>query len=153
MGMKLAGIMFLAMLAMAGLGYWYYNDSQARMAILQENNAKLNTAVQISEQAIASLQADIQRANEQLKVVNQEFAAIRAQNNVLSDKLAKHDLAVLGSGKPGLVERLVNRGSKNAGRCFEILSGAPLTEEEKNAKDGKSFNNECPWLWPGPSTP
>jgi hypothetical protein len=153
MGFKLAGIMFLAMLAMAGLGYWYYNDSQARMAILQENNAKLNTAVQISEQAVASLQADILRANEQLKQVNQEFAAIRAQNNVLADKLAKHDLAVLGSGKPGLVEKLVNRGTVNAGRCFELLSGATLTDKEKEAKDGKSFNNECPWLWPGPSTP
>jgi hypothetical protein len=153
MGMKLAGLMFLAMLAMAGLGYWYYNDSQARMAILQENNAKLNTAVQISEQAVASLQADIQLANQQLKQVNQEFAAIRAQNNVLADKLAKHDLAVLGAGKPGLVERLVNRGTVNAGRCFELLSGAPLTDKEKEAKDGKSFNNECPWLWPGSSTP
>lgn len=141
------------MLAMAGLGYWYYNDSQARMAILQENNAKLNTAVQISEQAVASLQADIIRASEQLKQVNQEFAAIRAQNNVLADKLAKHDLAVLGSGKPGLVEKLVNRGTVNAGRCFELLSGAALTDKEKEAKDGKSFNNECPWLWPGPSTP
>jgi hypothetical protein len=151
--MKLAGLMFLAMLAMAGLGYWYYNDSQARMAILQENNAKLNTAVQISEQAVASLQADIQLANQQLKQVNQEFAAIRAQNNVLADKLAKHDLAVLGAGKPGLVERLVNRGTVNAGRCFELLSGAPLTDKEKEAKDGKSFNNECPWLWPGSSTP
>jgi hypothetical protein len=152
MGMKLAGLMFLAMLAMAGLGYWYYNDSQARMAILQENNAKLNTAVQISEQAVASLQADIQLANQQLKQVNQEFAAIRAQNNVLADKLAKHDLAILGAGKPGLVERLVNRGTVNAGRCFELLSGAPLTDKEKEAIDGKSFNNECPWLWPGPSS-
>jgi hypothetical protein len=151
--MKLAGLMFLAMLAMAGLGYWYYNDSQARMAILQENNAKLNTAVQISEQAVASLQADIQLANQQLRQVNQEFTAIRAQNNVLADKLAKHDLAVLGAGKPGLVERLVNRGTVNAGRCFELLSGAPLTDKEKEAKDGRSFNNECPWLWPGSSTP
>jgi len=153
MGMKLAGLMFLAMLAMAGLGYWYYNDSQARMAILQENNAKLNTAVQISEQAVASLQADIQLANQQLRQVNEEFAAIRAQNNVLADKLAKHDLAVLGAGKPALVERLVNRGTVNAGRCFELLSGAQLTDKEKEAKDGKSFNNECPWLWPGSSTP
>jgi hypothetical protein len=153
MGMKLAGLMFLAMLAMAGLGYWYYNDSQARMAILQENNAKLNTAVQISEQAVASLQADIQLANQQLRQVNEEFAAIRAQNNVLADKLAKHDLAVLGAGKPAMVERLVNRGTVNAGRCFELLSGAQLTDKEKEAKDGKSFNNECPWLWPGSSTP
>ena len=153
MGFKLAGLMFLAMLGMAGIGYWYYNDTQVRMSILQENNAKLNTAVQISEQAVASLQADIQLANQQLKQVNQEFAAIRAQNNVLADKLAKHDLATLGAGKPSLVEKLVNRGTVNAGRCFELLSGAPLTDKEKEAKDGKSFNNECPWLWPGNSTP
>ena len=144
--------MLFMMLGMAGVGYWYYNDTQARMAILQENNAKLNTAVQISEQAVASLQADIQKANEQLRVVNQEFAAIRAQNNVLADKLAKHDLATLGAGKPTLVEKLVNRGTANAGRCFELLSGATLTDKEKEAKDGKSFNNECPWLWPGNPT-
>lgn len=153
MGLKLAGILLLMMLGMAGIGYWYYNDTQARMSILQENNAKLNTAIQISEQAVASLQENIQRANEQLKLVNQEFAAIRAQNNVLSEKLAKHDLAVLGAGKPGLVEKLVNRGSANAARCFELLSGSPLTDKEKEAKDGKSFNSECPWLWPGPAKP
>lgn len=153
MGMKLAGMMFVLMIAMGGIFYWYHNDSQKRMAILQENNAKLNTAVQISEQAVASLQADYARANEQLRLVNQQFAEIRNQNNVLSEKLARHDLAELGAGRPGLVERLVNRGSRNAGRCFEILSGSPLTEEERNATDGGSFNNECPWLWPGPSTP
>jgi hypothetical protein len=45
------------------------------------------------------------------------------------------------------VQRLINGGSKNAGRCFELLSGSPLTEKEKNAKTDKSFNNECPWLY------
>ena len=58
MGMKLAGVMFLIMLAMGGIGYWYYNDTQARMAILQENNAKLEIAVETNEAALESLQAD-----------------------------------------------------------------------------------------------
>jgi DNA repair exonuclease SbcCD ATPase subunit len=151
MGMKLAGIMLIIMLAMSGMFYWYYNDTQERIAILNENNAKLETAVAISEEAVSTLQANIAQANAELNRVNTEFAAIRAQNNVLADKLAKHDLAVLGAGKPGLVERLIDRGSANAGRCFEILSGAPLTDKEKEATDGKSFNNECPWLWPGNS--
>lgn len=141
------------MLAMGGAFYWYYNDTQARMEILHGNNAKLETAVAISEETVSTLQADFRKANEELNRVNTEFAAIRAQNRVLADKLARHDLAVLGAGKPGLVERLVNRGTVNAGRCFELLSGAPLTDKEKEATDGKSFNNECPWLWPSPSTP
>lgn len=140
------------MLAMGGAFKWYYDDTQERIAILNENNAKLETAVAISEEAISTLQADFAKANEELNRVNTEFAAIRAQNNVLADKLARHDLAVLGAGKPGLVERLINRGTVNAGRCFELLSGAQLTDKEKEATSGEAFNNECPWLWTNNST-
>ena len=43
MGVKLAIVMFLLLLGAGGIGYWYYNDTQARMAI-HKNNAKLNTA-------------------------------------------------------------------------------------------------------------
>ena len=153
MGMKLAGAMAVMMLVLCGVFYWYYNDTQERIAILNENNAKLETAVAISEEAVSTLQADFAKANAELSRVNQEFAAIRAQNNVLADKLAKHDLAVLGAGKPGLVERLVNRGTVNAGRCFELLAGAELTDKEKEATSGEAFNKECPWLWPGTSNP
>jgi predicted transcriptional regulator len=152
MGMKIAAATTLMMLMLCGAFWVYYQDTQERMAILNENNAKLETAVATSEAAVASLQADFKKANEELNRVNTEFAAIRAQNNVLADKLAKHDLAVLGSKKPGLVERLVNRGTINAGRCFELLAGAALTDKEKEAKDGNAFNKECPWLWPGPSS-
>jgi hypothetical protein len=133
-GLKLAGIMLIVMCAMGGLGYWYYNDTQEKLATLHENNAKLETAVAISEE---------------LQKVNNEFRDIRAQNNVLSKKLAKHDLSELGSKKPGLVGKIINNASDKAGRCFEILSGAKLTEKEIGAKNGKAFNSECPWLWPG----
>lgn len=151
MGIKLAGLMFILMIAMGGAGYWYYNDTQQRMAILNENNAKLEVAVQTSEAAVASLQQDFQRANAELTRVNTEFAAIRAQNQVLADKLERHDLGVLGSNKPGLVERIINNATAKAGRCFELLSGSPLTDDEKGAQNANAFNSECPWLWPGPN--
>lgn len=149
MGMKLAAAAALMMLVLCGAFYWYYTDTQERMAILNQNNAKLETAVAISEGTISALQENFAKANQELNRVNNEFAAIRAQNNVLADKLAKHDLAVLGAGKPSLVERLINRGTVNAGRCFELLSGAQLTQQEKEATTGEAFNKECPWLWPG----
>ena len=150
--MKLAGAMAMMMLVLCGAFYWYYNDTQNRIAILNENNAKLGIAVKTSEEAVASLQRDFQKANEELSRVNTEFAAIRAQNQVLADKLAKHDLAVLGSNKPVLVERIINNATVKAGRCFELLSGSPLTQKEKEAKDAQAFNSECPWLWPGTSS-
>ena len=147
MGMKLAGVMALLTFVMAGAFYWYYNDTQERMAILNENNAKLEVAIQTSEAAVEQLQVDFQRASEELNKVNTEFADIRRQNRTLSDKLGRHDLGNLAENKPGLVERIITGASKKAGRCFELLSGAELTDKEKEAKNGKSFNSECPWLF------
>ena len=140
------------MCVMGGIGYWYYNDTQERMAILQENNAKLEMATQLQEEAIESLQADYALAQEENVRINQAYAEIRRQNARLSDKLADMDLGLLAAEKPDSIERAINRGTENAGRCFEILSGSPLTEEEKNAENDIAFNKECPWLWPGPST-
>lgn len=136
---------------MAGMGAafaWYYNDTQNRMAVLHENNAKLETAVQTSEATIGALQTDFKRQQEEMQKINNEFSNIRRQNQVLEDKMAKHDLAILGAAKPELVKKIINNASAKAGRCFELLSGAPLTETEKNATSAKAFNSECPWLWP-----
>lgn len=131
-------------------GYLYYNDTQKRMAILIENNAQLEIAVITNEQAIASLQADYAAAQAENQRINAEYAEIRRQNNRLSSRLSEIDLGLIAAEKPDSIERAVNRGTVNAGRCFEILSGSPLTETESNATDGETFNKECPWLWPGP---
>jgi septal ring factor EnvC (AmiA/AmiB activator) len=147
LGLKGMMIMGAVMATMAGGFYFYYQDSQKRMAVLQANNAKLETAVQINEETITTLQADYAKANAELNRINNEFQKIREQNKELSNRLAKHDLGLLGSEKPALVERIINGASNKVGRCFELLSGAELTDNERNAKDAKSFNSECPWLY------
>ena len=148
-----AMLIIIAILGGVGYGgYAYYKDSQQRIATLTSNNAKLDGAVKSSEQAIASIQADMKKVNSQLKKVNSDFADIRAQNSQLAEKLETIDLGILAINKPQSIERAINRGTVNAGRCFEILSSSPLTVKEKEAKDGKTFNKECPWLWPGNTT-
>ena len=147
MGMKLAGVMAFLMFVVGGMFYWYYNDTQERMAILNENNAKLEVAIQTSEAAVKQLQIDYKRASEELSKVNEEFANIRRQNQVLADKLSNHDLGNLAQNKPALVEKVISGATTKANRCFELLSGATLTDEEREATDGKSFNSECPWLF------
>ena len=152
MGLKVAIVSFIIMTAMAGGMYWYYNDTQERMAILISNEATAKLAVQTAEATNQALLKDIKAANEQVAKLNTKFAEIRKQNKVLSNKLSEHDLGVLGAAKPAAVERIINGATKKAGRCFEILSGADLTEKEMGAKNAKSFNSECPWLWPGADT-
>ena len=152
MGMKLAAIMGVLLLSLLAAFSWYYKDSQSRIQTLNENNAKLDMAVKTNEETISTLQKDYAAVAAENKRINDEYAAIRRQNSILASKLADIDLSLLASQKPDSIERAVNRGTVNAGRCFEILSGSPLTEDEKNAKDGVTFNTECPWLWPGTSS-
>jgi|TARA_B100000073_G_C23489003_1_gene474807 septal ring factor EnvC (AmiA/AmiB activator) len=147
MGAKLAIVMFLLLLGAGGIGYWYYNDTQARMAILQENNAKLNTAVELNEQTISSLEKDYEKASSELATLNEQYTAIRRQNQRLADKLQEIDLTAAAIANAKSIERAVNRGTVNAGRCFELLSGAELNDKERNAENGIAFNKECPWLY------
>ena len=44
MGFKVAIVSFIIMAAMAGGMYWYYNDTQERMAILVANEANAKIA-------------------------------------------------------------------------------------------------------------
>lgn len=147
MGIKLAGVMAILMFVVGGIFYWYYNDTQERMAILHEINADLENAVATNEEAVKQLQIDSKKANEQLGKVNNEFVDIRRQNQVLADKLSNHDIGNLAQNKPALVEKIINNATVKANRCFELISGAKLTDKEKEAKDGKSFNSECPWMF------
>ena len=145
-------LIIIAILAGCGYGaYAYYMHTQETIRILTENNAKLEMAIKQSEEAIKSIQADFAKAAEENRKINEAYAEVRRQNNRLSSKLANMDLGLIAAEKPDSIERAINRGTKNAGRCFELLSGAPLTEDEKNAKDANEFNKECPWLWPGPA--
>jgi uncharacterized protein YxeA len=147
MGMKLAAIVGALLLVMSALFYWYYNDTQSRMAVYSENNARLEVAVQTNQQAISELKLQNYLANAELKKVNTAFSASREQNRQLVDRLSKHEIGVLAAIKPALVEGIINNASAKALRCFEILSGSPLTDKEMDAKDAKAFNSECPWLW------
>ena len=59
-------------------------------------------------------------------------------------KLKEHDLAFLAENKPGLVEKVIDKGSKDMLRCLEIVSGSPLTEEELNVTKKSKANTQCP---------
>ena len=145
-------VLILMLLAGAGGAYTYVTNLQKTAEIHRLNAERLEVAVAQNEEALRVQKENYEALQKNLEEVNEEFQAARAQNGVLTTKLAEHDLNALAAERPDSITRLVNRGTKNAGRCFEILSGAPLNDKEKEAKSAKSFNNECPWLWPGPTT-
>ena len=107
--------------------YYYYNDTQARIAILTENSAKLEQATNTQKQTIDTLVEDAEKFRELNKDLNIKLEAAHNYKNTLIDKLRKHNLAKLSLKKPGLVEKKINRGTKKLFESFEKLSGADPT--------------------------
>lgn len=140
----IVGAMLITIICLFGL---YYQKSEAAKAVLIANNAQLEVAVETNEKTIRNVQTLNQAANREIRRVNDELAASRAQNRELLGRLAANDLGAFGQTNPDGLERVINRASDNVLRCFELLSGAELNEKERNATDGRSFNRECPWMF------
>ena len=143
MGAKLAAVMFLLMIAMGGGVYWYYNDTQERIAILTENNAKLETAVATNEEALKAQQASFVAMQAENTRLQKEFQAINDRNRALENRLSRHDIGAAAVARTESTQRVLNGATKNAQRCLEILSGSPLTESELAATKPSEINPEC----------
>ena len=121
-------LIVLGLLGGVGYGaYYYYKDTQARIAILTENSAKLEQATSTQKQTIDTLVADAKKYQALNKELNIKLTAAHNYKNTLIDKLRKHNLAKLSLKKPGLVEKKINRGTKKLFESFEKLSGADPT--------------------------
>ena len=108
MGMKLVMIMGAVMIAMTLAFSWYYKDTQKRMGVLYENNAKLEVSVRANELALATTREDAARnaaLNFQLQIKIQES---EAYGDNLRSVLQKHNLTMLSRKKPGLIEKRMN---------------------------------------------
>jgi cell division protein FtsB len=144
---KVAGIMGIILAVVLGGFYWYYQSSQATIAQLNKDNATLSASLAIQTQTINSLQENNRLANEQIRITNNSLSEARQQNRQLVDRLGRHEIGALAVSKPVLVERTINNATAQANRCFELLTGAELTEREKNATTPREFNSECPWVF------
>ena len=77
MGIKIAIVAGMLIACLSGVFYWYYNDTQARIATLRENNAKLEVAVNTAESS--------------LDLVKTEMAKVGELNNQLQKSLQKSE--------------------------------------------------------------
>lgn len=127
-------------------GMWYVSNLQANLAISQENQKKLESAVATQNEAMNSLQADLKKQQQINSELNTKLQLASKDTKALEEKLKQVDLGKIAQSKPVSIERAINRGSVNALRCIELASGAPLNERERNAKTPKELNPECPNL-------
>ena len=144
-------IMILAILSGIGGAYVYVKTLKADLAVSEANNMKLHQSVADQKAVIEQVQADFKKQQEISKKLQEtnltlakELADTEEKFNKVNASGKKRDVGALALEKARAIERVINKGTANANRCFEIATGSPLTEKEKNATKKSQINPECP---------
>ena len=123
MGAKLAIVFFMVMVAMAGVGSWYYKQTQQRIATLQQNNAKLEVAVDTAESSIATLQADAIKSAELTKKLQGDLQKAEAYGDNLRNRLRELDLVQDAIRDSANLEGRMNGATAKLWRELEDITG------------------------------
>ena len=144
--------LLLAIMAILGAvgygGYMYYKDTQQRIAVLTENNAKLETAVQISEESIATLRSDIAKNAELNRQLQGQLQTAERYGDQLRNTLRKHNLTHLANKKPSIIERKMQNATNRLWDCLADITNADGvfidagTESSNCHKDGKKRSSD-----------
>ena len=117
-------ILILGIVGAIGFGAkYYYDTTQNKIAVLQENNAKLEIVAETNQNTINRLQEDNEKMNELTSKLQVDLQEATKYKDELINKLQKHDLTRLSLKKPGLIEKRINNGTKKLFESFESLTG------------------------------
>ena len=127
-----------------GFGAWkYYQYTQEQIRIYAVNAATAELAQQNAEAAIESIKKDMVEIQAQFTAVSDEFAIAKGRVSKLEEKLSEHEIGNLAQKKPKLIEKIIDKGTADVLRCYEILTGSPLTEDEIAVTKKSKANTTC----------
>ena len=137
MGYKLSIVLSIVLVAMAGGFKLYYDKSEAEKQAMATQLQQAMDNQQLLENAIATQNEQLEKAVAEQKESQARIQGLTVANNQanekvedLRNKFARHDLDMLSLRKPGLVEKMVNRGTA---RVFQELKD--LTDPDQFDED------------------
>lgn len=138
-----------AIIALIG-AFWYVLDIRVDLERSINNVGQLRESISIQHDTIKRIQDEQTRIGQ----INDDLMALDSAINEDAQNLQRRfetsssgqyrDLGLLAYQRPGLVERVINNGTRDALRCLEIASGDTLTEDETNAVRQSQANTVCP---------
>ena len=125
-GLKIA-LVFIV-LAAAGGGLFYVKQLQSNLEIARLNNAKLESAIETSEQSLATLKADNIRLNTLSDQLNADLNKSEQYGDELRATLNKHNLTHLANKKPGPIEKRMQGKTDELWKNLESITSNTPTE-------------------------
>ena len=140
-------ITLIMIMGIAGGGMYVFK-LRADNAILKANQVQLETAITEQNKVLEQQKEDFEAIMESNKKLNVLIQTFKQDLEDLDKRFTKknRDVGKLAIEKTKPVEKVINKGSKNAARCMELASGAEHTEAELKATKKSEINPECPSL-------
>ena len=102
-------IFIIAILGGIGYGaYFIYNDTMKRMAVLRDNNAKLEVAVKAKDSTIKALKENMEKQIKLTKDLNNKLTIAEENNKKISKILAETDIVKNSIADPKATEKKIN---------------------------------------------
>jgi FtsZ-binding cell division protein ZapB len=112
-------LIIIGLLGSFGYGaYWYYNDTQQRIATLRENNAQLEVAVQTANESLQTIQADVAKMANLNNQLQQDLQKAEAYGDELRGKLSRMNLVVEALKDAAVLEGKMNGATAKLWRGF-----------------------------------
>ena len=137
----------LLITGIAGAGM-YVMKLRSDNVILKANQLKLETAIEDQTKLLEQQKQDFEAIMESNKKLNVLINTFKKDLEDLDKRFTKknRDIGKLAINRTEAIERIINKGGKNAARCIELASGAEHTPEELKATLKSEINPECPAL-------
>ena len=122
-------LFIISILGAVGYGaFYYYKDTQSRIATLTENSAKLEMAAKTQKNTIDTLVADAKKFQLLNSELNVKLVDATKYKNSLLSKLRKINLAKVSAEEPAVWEKKINNASKRLLESFESTTAVPTVK-------------------------
>ena len=108
---------------------YYYDTTQATIAQLRENNAKLEVANKENQQTIKKMGEDAIRLNALTDQLGEDLRKAEKYGDELRNTLNKHDMTHLANKKPGLIEKRMQDATDKLWGDLESVTSDNTTSE------------------------
>lgn len=130
MGFKLSIVLGGLLLITATGSGWYIDRLLDQISVLKGNQIALENSIEQQNESIKQHLAKQKQNQEQLNILTEKNRESQREVNKLKNTFAKHDLDNLALAKPKLIEKIVNKGTKQVKEDLITLTNPNQFDEE-----------------------
>lgn len=130
MGFKLSIVLGGLLLITASGSGWYIDRLLDQISVLKGNQIALENSIEQQNESIKQHLAKQKQNQEQLNILTEKNRESQREVNKLKNTFAKHDLDNLALAKPKLIEKIVNKGTKQVKEDLITLTNPNQFDEE-----------------------